>query len=66
MYQEGLSDELIRQYLGISERAMRWLRATHRATGDVVRIPMCPGQPHTLDGLDARVCLLLFIFTLPY
>jgi hypothetical protein len=66
MYQQGLSDELIRQYLGISERAMRRLRATHRATGDVVRIPVCPGRPRTLDGLDARVRSLLFVVTLPY
>ena len=58
MSQEGVSDNLIKQYLGISERAMRRLRATHRETGEVVRVPVCPGRPRALDGLDARVCSL--------
>lgn len=57
MSQQGLSDEEIEQYLGISGRAMRRLRATYRETGEVVRIPACPGKrPRILDGLDAQVC----------
>ena len=55
MSQQGLSDELIKQYLGVGGRTMRRLRATHHAIGDVVRIPMYPGRPRILDGLDARV-----------
>ena len=53
MSQEGLSDQLIEQFLGVSGRAMRRLRETYHATGDVVRIPACSGRPHLLDGLDA-------------
>ena len=55
MSQEGFSDQLIEQFLGISERAMRRLRETYHATGDVVSIPACPGWPCLLDGLDAQV-----------
>jgi len=29
------------------------IEATHRETGDVVWIQVCPGQPFILDGLDA-------------
>ena len=64
MSQEGLSDQLIEQFLGVSGRAMRRLRETYHATGDVVRIPACPGRPRLLDGLDARVRLFPFSFRL--
>ena len=66
MFQQGLTNQQIEQFLGISERAMRRLRATFHATGEVVRIPPCPGRPRLLDGLDARVCLFLFNFRLYY
>ena len=66
MSQEGVSDDLIKQYLGISEWAMQRLRATHHETGEVVCVPVCLGWPCTLDGLDAQVCSLFSIFILPY
>ena len=64
MFQEGLSDQLIEQFLGVSGWAMRWLRETYHATGDVVWIPACSGQPCLLDSLNARVCLFPFSFRL--
>ena len=53
MSQEGLSDEQIEQFLGIGGWTMRQLRVTYHATGAVVQIQACPGQPRLLDGLDA-------------
>ncbi|KAH9009475.1 hypothetical protein EDB85DRAFT_1810136, partial [Lactarius pseudohatsudake] len=50
----GMSDADIEEYLGISERSMRRLRATYLATGEVVRIPVCPGRPRLLDSLDSH------------
>ncbi|KAH9011360.1 hypothetical protein EDB84DRAFT_1648685, partial [Lactarius hengduanensis] len=54
MSHQGMSDADIEEYLGISERSMRRLRATYLATGEVVRIPVCPGRPRLLDSLDSR------------
>jgi transposase len=61
MSRQGVSDDQIKEYLGISRQSMRRLRVTYRETGEVVRIPACPGRPHILDGLDARVGPFLFI-----
>ncbi|KAH9031184.1 hypothetical protein EDB84DRAFT_1578821 [Lactarius hengduanensis] len=60
---QGMSDADIEEYLGISERSMRRLRATYLATGEVVRIPVCPGRPRLLDGLDSRVRSFHFVAT---
>ncbi|KAH9008211.1 hypothetical protein EDB84DRAFT_1258323, partial [Lactarius hengduanensis] len=60
MSHQGMSDADIEEYLGISERSMRRLRATYLATGEVVRIPVCPGRPRLLDGLDSRIHSFLF------
>jgi len=42
---EGLSDHIIRDYIGISPRAMRRLRQTFRETGETVRVPVVQGRP---------------------
>ncbi|KAH9012188.1 hypothetical protein EDB84DRAFT_1680755 [Lactarius hengduanensis] len=48
MSHQGMSDADIEEYLGISE---------------VVRIPVCPGWPRLLDGLDSRVRSFHFVAT---
>jgi len=60
MSRQGVRDKKIRRYIGISERAMRYLRKTYRDTGEVVRTPVCPGRPRTLDSLDANVSQFSF------
>jgi hypothetical protein len=60
MTQRNVSDRTIRRYTGISGRSMRYLRKTYRETGEVVRTPVCPGRPHTLDSLEANVNYLLY------
>ena len=62
MSQEGLTDEQIEQVLGIGGWTMRRLRAMFLATGGVVGISVCHGQPHALDGLDAWVHLFPSLF----
>jgi transposase len=66
MTRRGLPDADIEEHLGISARTMRRLRETFRITGNVVRIPVCPGRPRLLDGLDARVSLFAFSITSGY
>ncbi|KAH9019503.1 hypothetical protein EDB85DRAFT_1845176, partial [Lactarius pseudohatsudake] len=61
MSHQGMSDADIEEYLGISERSMRRLRATYLATGEVVQIPVCPGWPRLLDGLDSHVRSFHFV-----
>jgi hypothetical protein len=62
--QENVDDDHIRRYTGISQRAMRRLRKTYHETGEVVRVPVCPGRPRILDSLDADVSCISIIFVL--
>ena len=66
MSQKNVSDKKIRRYTGISERSLRYLRKTYRETGEVVRVPVCPGQPRTLDSLDANVSCILCLYSPVY
>ena len=43
---------------------MRYIRKTYHETGEVVRTPVCTGQPRTLDSLDVNVSHLLFSVSL--
>ena len=52
---EGISDNDIHRYIGISPRAMRRLRKTYQETGETTRTPVSPGRPRLLDTLDALV-----------
>src|SRR6266702_5782801 len=56
----GVADATIRDCLGISQCTLRRLRQKYRQTGEVVQVPLCPGRPRLLDGLDVRVCLFSF------
>ena len=59
---EGVSDDDIYCFIGISQRTMRQLRKTYQETGETVRIPVCPGWPHLLDTLDSLVSHLLLFY----
>ena len=63
MSQENVSDKKICHYTGISERSLLYLQKTYRDTGEVVRVPVCPGQPRTLDSLDANVSCILCLYS---
>ena len=58
----GLSDVLIRSYVGISPRAMRRLWKTYRERGETVPRPVTQGQPRLLDALDATVSKMYIPF----
>ena len=58
---ENVSDENIRRYTGISNRAVKRLRQTFRETGESVRKPVCSGRPRVLDSLDACVSLFYYL-----
>jgi transposase-like protein len=58
---EGVSDDDIYRFIGISQRTLRRLRKTYQETGQTVRIPVSPGRPRLLDTLDSLVShFLLF------
>ncbi|KAI0685877.1 hypothetical protein C8T65DRAFT_556021, partial [Cerioporus squamosus] len=48
----NLPDKKVKKYTGISICSLKRLRATFRQTGELVRIPVCPGRPRLLDALD--------------
>jgi transposase len=52
---ERTSAEKIRELTGISDRSVRRWVALNRATGNVVRVPVIPGRPRLLSGLEAAV-----------
>jgi transposase len=54
---ERASAEKIKVLTGISGRSVRRWVALNRTTGNVVRIPVIPGRPRLLSGLDAAVSL---------
>ena len=66
MSQKNVSDKKIRRYTGISEGSLRYLQKTYRETGEVVRVPVCPGRPRTLDSLDANVSCILCLYSPVY
>ena len=53
---QGLSDSDIREYTGISERSLKCLRSSYRATGTVSRKALDPGRPRVLTAREVKVC----------
>ena len=51
---QGLSGAEVWEYTGISERSLKRLRNTHRATGAVSR--PSPGRFRVLTSMEAKVC----------
>ena len=58
---KNVSDKKIYCYTEISEWLLQYLQKTYQETGEVVRVPVCPGQPCTLDSLDANVSCILYL-----
>ena len=52
---QGLSDSDIREYTGISERSLKRLRSTYRATGTVSRKALDTGRPRVLTSVEVKV-----------
>lgn len=50
-----LSDNQIRDYMGISPCTMKRLRKLFQDTGELVKIPVVQGRPQKLNSLDAHV-----------
>ena len=52
---QGLSDSDIHEYTGISERSLKRLQSTYRATGVVSRKPLDAGCPRVLTAIEVKV-----------